>query len=340
MDFRLTDDQTALTTQVRDYLTETHGADVLRRLDAGRGEDGAIWDGLTALGLPGVCAPEAVGGLGLGCVDAVLIATECGRACLAEPLVDTALVAATWLAKAGRAEDLAGVADGTAKVALVHAINPWIAGLADATHVLAPSSTSGRAPLMTKADFLQRFPSAGEALVSVDPLRALSRRPEIDADDALLLDLAALMSAAQLVGLAEAMLAQATAYAGDRRQFGQPIGAFQAVKHQLASALVAIEFARPVVWRAAQALDDGCAHAAVAISHAKIAAGDAAISTAEVAIQTHGAMGYTYEVDLHFWMKRAWALNGAWGERAFHTARIDAAVIGGAMPIGPDHTFA
>ena len=60
----------------------------------------------------------------------------------------------------------------------------------------------------------------------------------------------------------------------------------------------------------------------------------------ETAIQTHGAMGYTYEVDLHFWMKRAWALSSAWGDRAFHLARIDAAVIGGALPIGPGHSFA
>ena len=62
--------------------------------------------------------------------------------------------------------------------------------------------------------------------------------------------------------------------------------------------------------------------------------------TAETAIQVHGAMGYTYEVDLHFWMKRSWALCGAWGDRAFHLKRIDEAVLGGSLPIGPEHTFA
>ena len=111
-------------------------------------------------------------------------------------------------------------------------------------------------------------------------------------------------------------------------------------KHQLASCAVAIEFAKPVVWRAAQALQDGLASAPVHVSHAKLAASDAAVLTAEVAIQVHGAMGYTYEVDLHFWMKRAWALSGAWGDRAWHLKRIDQAVIGGNLPIGPEHTFA
>ena len=71
----------------------------------------------------------------------------------------------------------------------------------------------------------------------------------------------------------------------------------------------------------------------------RLVAADAAIEAADAAIQVHGAMGYTYEVDLHYWMKRAWALAGAWGDRAFHLRRIDDAVIGGAMAIGPDQTF-
>jgi alkylation response protein AidB-like acyl-CoA dehydrogenase len=104
--------------------------------------------------------------------------------------------------------------------------------------------------------------------------------------------------------------------------------------------MVATEFARPVLWRAAQALDDGLASAPAHVSHAKLAATDAAMLAAETAIQVHGAMGYTYEVDLHFWMKRAWALAGAWGSRAFHLNRVDAAVIGGTLPIGADATFA
>lgn len=95
-----------------------------------------------------------------------------------------------------------------------------------------------------------------------------------------------------------------------------------------------------MLWRAAQALADRLSSAAVHVSHAKVAASDAAIAMAETAIQIHGAMGYTYEVDLHFWMKRSWALAGAWGSRAWHIRRLEAAIVGGSHPIGPDHTFA
>lgn len=327
MNLLLTPDQLELADSVRSYLAGTHGPDVLRRLDAGPNRDPAVWQGLVDMGLPGLCVPESAGGLGLGLLDAALIAVECGRFCLAEPLVDTAFVAAPLLAGTpASGEILAQIAAGSARIALAHPLNPWIADLETATHWLGTALSP-----VTSGDF-------STTAASVDPLRNLSA-PLATAENPALLDHAALMSAAQLIGVAEAMLQQATDYAKIRSQFGQPIGAFQAVKHQLASAAVALEFARPAVWVAAQALHDGLATAPAAVSHAKIAAGDAATSIAETAIQVHGAMGYTYEVDLHFWMKRSWALTAAWGDRAFHLARLDAAVIGGGIAIGPRHSF-
>ena len=309
MDFRFSDDQLTLAESVRDYLAGTHGPEVLRRLDAEGNRDPAIWQGLADMGLTGLLVPEAQGGLGMGLVEAALIAAECGRACLAEPLVDSAFVGVPWLVARGQTDGLDEVVAGTRRIAVPHPINPWLAD------------------------------SEGAALTSVDPLRNLAVAEATEADD-LLLNVGALMSAAQLVGLADAMLTQAVEYAKVRTQFGQPVGAFQGLKHQLASCSVAIEFAKPVVWRAAQALQDGLPSAPVHVSHAKLAASDAAMLTAETAIQVHGAMGYTYEVDLHFWMKRSWALCGAWGDRAFHYRRIEEALLGGAQPIGPEHTFA
>jgi alkylation response protein AidB-like acyl-CoA dehydrogenase len=331
MDLLLTPDQLELAASVRSYLAGTHGPEVLRRLDAGPNRDPAIWRGLVDMGLTGVCVPESHGGLGLGLVEATLIATECGRFALAEPLVDTAFVAAPLLAsQAGNDELLSKIAAGTARIALSHPINPWIADADTATHHF-PS------PLAGEGDSAPAERGEGGP-TSIDPLRDLSA-PIKTPENPLLLNHAALMTAAQLIGLAEAMLEQATDYAKLRTQFGQPIGAFQAVKHQLASAAVALEFARPAVLVAAQTLADSLPHTDAAISHAKIAAGDAATNIAETAIQVHGAMGYTYEVDLHFWMKRSWALTAAWGDRAFHLARLDAAIIGGGMNIGPQHSF-
>lgn len=310
MDFRFTDDQLTLADSVRDYLAGTHGPDVLRRLDNDGNRDPAIWQGLVDMGLTGLLVPEASGGLGMGLVEAALLAAECGRACLAEPLVDIAFVNVPWLISQGRVADFAAIANGTLRHMPGHSINGWVSD------------------------------GDGRPLTSVDPLRNLSGTDQPLSDDPHLLNLGALMSAAQLVGLADAMLSQAVEYAKIRTQFGQPVGAFQGLKHQLATCAVAIEFAKPVVWRAAQAMQDGIDSAPVHVSHAKLAATDAAIQTAETAIQVHGAMGYTYEVDLHFWMKRSWALAGAWGDRAFHYHRIDAAVLGGSLAIGPEHTFA
>lgn len=315
MDFRFTEDQLTLAETVRDYLAGTHGPEVLRRLDAARERgdaprDPAIWQGLADMGLTALLIPEEHGGLGLGLVDGALIAAECGRACLAEPLVETAFIGVPWLISRGRTDELDVILSGSQKVSPPHRINPWVAD------------------------------GVGEALSSVDPLRLLTKTPDHATDDPHLLNLGALMSAAQLVGLADAMLHQATEYAKIRTQFGQPIGTFQAIKHQLASCAVTIEFAKPVVWRAAAAMQDGLASAPVHVSHAKVTATDAAMLTAETAIQVHGAMGYTYEVDLHFWMKRSWALAGAWGSRAHHLKRVDEAVLGGTLEIGPEATFA
>ncbi len=310
MEFLLTEDQLTLAQGVRDYLAGTHGPEVLRRLDEEGNRDPTIWQGLVEMGLPGLLVPEDKGGLGQKLIDAVLIAAECGRACLAEPLVDTAFVAVPWLISKGETSALQAIAAGEKNVPLAHKINGW------------------------EAD------GDGEALKSVDPMRNLTALPADATDNPYLLNIGALMSAAQLIGLADAMLDQAVEYAKNRNQFGQPIGAFQAVKHHLASATVALEFAKPVVWRAAQAMDDSIDSEPIHVSHAKLAAGDAALQMAETAIQVHGAMGYTYEVDLHFWMKRSWALIGGWGSRGFHSKRVDGAVIGGSLETGPQHTFA
>ena len=128
----------------------------------------------------------------------------------------------------------------------------------------------------------------------------------------LLADRAAAGTAALLVGLGERMVAMAAAYAKERHQFGKPIGSFQAVKHHLADARVALEFARPATYRAAWSLST----AQPALSHdasmAKALASEAADLAARVALQVHGAIGYTWECDLHFYLKRTWALSRSW----------------------------
>lgn len=117
------------------------------------------------------------------------------------------------------------------------------------------------------------------------------------------------------------------------------MGAFQAVKHHLADVAVKIEFAKPVLLRAAHAMQHALPQRAVQVSHAKLAAGEAATLAARNSLQTHGAMGYTWEADLQMFMKRAWALDATWGDRALHKCRVANSVLAEGALLGPGATF-
>ena len=110
-------------------------------------------------------------------------------------------------------------------------------------------------------------------------------------------------------------------YVKERQQFGVPVGSFQAVKHHLADARLALEFARPLVYRAAVTLDG------THVSMAKVKADAAALLAASVALQCHGAIGYTIEYDLHLYLKRAWALARSWGDAPMHRALLRRAIL-------------
>jgi alkylation response protein AidB-like acyl-CoA dehydrogenase len=118
------------------------------------------------------------------------------------------------------------------------------------------------------------------------------------------------------------MIEMTVDYVKERKQFGVPVGSYQAVKHHLANAHLKIEYARPVVYRAAY--DPSRRD----VSFAKVYANDAAALAARVALQCHGAIGYSFEYDLHLWMKRAWVLQLSWGDSAFHRDRVADAVLG------------
>jgi alkylation response protein AidB-like acyl-CoA dehydrogenase len=141
-------------------------------------------------------------------------------------------------------------------------------------------------------------------------------------------DRGALATAAQLLGVANRLIEIAANYAREREQFGKPIGSFQAVKHHLANAMLALEFARPVTYRAAYSIAHAHGDSPTHVSMAKAYASDAALLAARTALQVHGAIGYTWEHDLHLWMKRAWALAAAWGDASWHRERVAQAVLG------------
>jgi alkylation response protein AidB-like acyl-CoA dehydrogenase len=141
-----------------------------------------------------------------------------------------------------------------------------------------------------------------------------------------------------MIGLGQRAIDLAVAYAKDRTQFGKPIGSYQAVKHHLATAQTKIEFARPVVHAAAAEFPIGNAGSRARIAHAKIAAGEAADFACRTAVQVYGAMGFTWEADVHFFLKRTLGLNYAWGAPAQHLETVKRRVL--SHDTGPDMTFA
>ena len=181
--------------------------------------------------------------------------------------------------------------------------------------------------------YVQRTIADGESVESIDPLRNLvkTHMPLKGHEDANFHG--AVLAAAQLIGLSQRMVDMSVEYAKDRHQFGKAIGSFQAVKHQLANVYTQIEFTRPIIHLAA--IKGGAA-----VHNAKVAAIDTAMLAAETAIQVHGGMGYTYEVDLHLFMKRAWALCGEWGDRNYHMKKLENYVLNGEAQLGPGQTFA
>ena len=136
----------------------------------------------------------------------------------------------------------------------------------------------------------------------------------------------ALGTAAVLVGLARYCLDLTVDYISQRQQFGVPVGSFQGLKHQMASALMQLEFARPVVYRAADSISRQAATVDRDVSMAKAMAADAAKLVARTSLQAHGAIGYTVEYDLHMWFKRIFALAPTWGTTQWHMNRVGQAI--------------
>ncbi|MGB3412019.1 MAG: acyl-CoA dehydrogenase family protein [Microthrixaceae bacterium] len=135
-------------------------------------------------------------------------------------------------------------------------------------------------------------------------------------------DRAALGAASELLGLSRTMLEMAVGYATERRQFGVPIGTFQAVKHQLSNASLKVEFCEPLIMRAAHSIATGDPNQSTNVSMAKSKMSTAALEAAATALQVHGAIGYTVECDLHLFMKRTWALAREYGDSDFHRSRV------------------
>lgn len=316
--------------------------EVRKAWDSDTGRSPERWRKLAEVGALGMLVPEKYGGLGMNEIDLVLPLEETGRAVLPEPVVETAAVGVPLLAESGAeelcAELLPRVAAGEAVITVGLGLDPCVADAHVAEILLLAAGGAELHALPRSEVRIHRQPCLDGArrlwTVDWEPCS----RTRIAAGDkaarliAAAIDRGAVAAAAQLVGIGQKLIDLAVAYARQREQFGRPIGSFQAVKHMLASAQVRVEFARPAIYRAAHAIARDEPERALAASHAKHAAGQAALQAARTALQVHGAIGYTWEVDLHLWMKRAWALEASWGSGPWHRRRVGERILDGATP--------
>jgi alkylation response protein AidB-like acyl-CoA dehydrogenase len=348
MGFTFSAEQKMTAGVVRDLLAaECTTAQLRKQLDSKTARDQSRWAKLSEIGLPGVLAPADSGGLALAESDFVLIAEECGYACLPEPLVEQAGIVVPLLASLSPNEAvrhwLPRVGSGEATIVLGHPINPFVADADTADALLLTDANALH--LVARHDVRLTFEP------SIDPFRRLFRVDWTPTESTRIacgetvqhalsqaLDRGALFAAAQCLGIAQRCNDIAVDYAKERKQFGKPIASYQAVKHLAANVQVKIEFARPVVHAAAVQIGNFDRFSKARVSHAKLAATEAANFAGRMAIQIHGAMGYSWDVDIHFFLKRALALTGAWGTAQFHNARVAQRMFD--APLGADQTFA
>ncbi len=309
MDFLLSDDQTALQSELRRFLTDRVDHDLRTAAAELPGAiDRTLWGELAAMGVFGIHTPEDDGGVGLGLAEATIVFEELGRVAAPGPTISTCLAATLGVE---------GAVDGTNVVGLIRA------------DTLLVEHLDGLDTLLMHHDGLVEQVEKPEGTLlprPLDPLTPVSQVEAIPAGDEIskagerIIIHGRLLAAAFQVGLGQAAVDLGTEYAGQRQQFGKVIGSFQAVKHLLADAVVAVDIARAGVHAAAVALDEASDDRDTAadgrtmsVDAARIVASEAAQRACEACIQVHGGIGFTWELDAHLFLKRSLALDATFG---------------------------
>jgi len=319
MNFNFTEDQLQFKDAVKSFLADECTPKSIRDgWSANNSFNQNRWDNIAELGVLGSNLSEEDGGLGMDQVALTLMVEEMGYAGLPEPVAEqTFLINDLMPLLPGNIKNEVDAIyqSGNQYIAVAHPLSPNPLFLNNAEGLLLFNHDSYQFILKEDLDF--------QPLASNDPSRELSivnkvnksifSSENFDVLNSAVSSRGSLMTAALLIGLAQKMLDLSSAYAVDRTQFGKPIGSFQAVKHMLADVAVAIEFAKPAIYRAAYSLSDQNPKSVLHCSHAKYMTARAAELACKNSIQAHGAMGYTWEMDLHIYMRKAWSLMACWG---------------------------
>jgi alkylation response protein AidB-like acyl-CoA dehydrogenase len=331
MNFDFTDDQQAIKSTAHDFLAARLKPDKLRSLAEAGSYDDALWKEMSELGWPGIFIGEEHGGQGLGVVELVILMEELGYALAPSPFLSNA-AAGLMIQHAGSDEQrdrwLPGIASGEARGTVAYVENGAASLVADAdtadvivlfdsdadtASVAAPGDV--QIEKVDTIDSTRRFsrvtPSGGGEELSG------GRGPAADAIAPI-----AVALAGELVGVSQRAMEMAVEYAKDRQQFGRPIGAYQAVSHRCAQMLLETEGARSASLYAAWTADFEPESLQLAASMAKAYASDCGWRVTASSLQVHGGIGFTWEHDLHFFLKRAKTDAHLFGSAREHRERV------------------
>ena len=364
MQFGLTETQQMLKNEARRFFpSECPIPEVRRLMEIDGAYDDELWRKIAEHGWTGILFDEEYGGMGLGLVEMAVAAEEMGRALLPGPYFSTVFVAGALLNGLPHGRDrLKAICEGRARatLALLEESACWEPaevgmvlrnGRLSGTKLLVPDAATADLMLcVARSDgevvvaqvchparglTIRRMPSLDRTrqLYSVAfdqvPAEVLARGDEARAALDRALDIATVALVAEMVGGMQRIMELSVDYAKTRRQFGKPIGQFQAVQHQCADMLLLTESSRSAAYYAAWALNEGTADARTAVSVAKAYASEAYREVGNRGIQVHGGMGFTWENDLHLYYRRAKASEIAFGDATFHRERIARAVVDG-----------
>ena len=334
MHFDFTDDQQTIKRTANEFLASRFKADKVRELAESETYDDALWKEVSDLGWPGIFIDEAHGGQGLGTMELVILLEELGYALAPCPFLSNA-AAGLVIAQAGtdaqKERWLPGIASGKAR--------GTVGILKEGAAPLVPDADSAELIVLVDCDtavVVEASDADVEAVETIDQTRRFARvsadgGEALDTEVPAGLDRIATGIAAELTGVAQRAQEMTVTYAKEREQFGRPIGAYQAVSHGCAQMLLETENARALTYFAGYAADNEPDALKLAASTAKAYASDAGWRVTAAALQLHGGIGFTWEHDLHFFLKRAKTDGYLFGTASEHRERVAALFVGEAV---------
>jgi alkylation response protein AidB-like acyl-CoA dehydrogenase len=321
--FELDDEHYEYAAVVRSALDRIDAIAVARRMaDGDTAASEPVLGRLAELGVPGLTAPAEYGGSGLPPSDCLLVIEQLGRSLVPDMVAETLAVVVPVLSRHGdvslKSDLLPRLASGDTWITLQ---DGWdgLASCATAADLVAVVTLDDLVLVepgpgsLSETEGVDETRRPGRVSRSARVLATLDRRAAEDTRRR-----ATATAAVLAAGVADGMLASASAYAAERKQFGVPVGTFQGVKHLLAEAFTSVEFSRRSAWWAFLELDADAPGAGDAVSIAKATLSEAAVAASYAAMQAYGGIGFTWECDVHLWMRRAQVLAASWGSADEH----------------------